>query len=129
MSVVDTFVTESASFLKRHPGLDDVQKSFGGLTWGLMRAVAECPNCPGHYRVPITADGQIDHSGAWDRLACSHCRHVWTLAPVEPGLAPKKRRKARPTAHQTALRARGEGRLSDSSLRAREAVDSAGEGG
>lgn len=92
---VATFVDQSKDFLSRHPDLNDVQKSFGGLTWGLMRAVAECPNCPGHYRVPITEEGKIDQSGEWHRLACSQCRHIWTLAPLEPESTAKPKRKSK----------------------------------
>ena len=72
LHAVDTFVDEAAAFHRRHPDLDAQQASFGGLAWGLLRALAECPECPGTFRRPLDA--------AWTRLACPRCGGVWETA-------------------------------------------------
>lgn len=66
---VDTFVTEALAFDRRHPELNDAQANLGGLAWGLMRALAACPDCPGVFRRPLDA--------GWRRLACPRCGGVW----------------------------------------------------
>ena len=62
---VETFLREGQAFQKRHPNMPEV----GSWAWGLLRAFAECPNCPGHFRVPL--DPQ------WNRLVCPNCKTVW----------------------------------------------------
>ena len=62
---VQTFLKEGQAFLKRHPDMPEV----GGWAWGLLRAVAECPNCPGHFRVPLDK--------SWKTLVCPNCHGVW----------------------------------------------------
>lgn len=69
LHAVDTFCREADNFVRCHPELNDTQKSFGRLAWGLLRALYECPDCPGHFRVPLN-----DEEGA---LACPNCRAVW----------------------------------------------------
>lgn len=66
---VDTFIDEAIAFNARHPELDEQQQAFGGLLWGAMRAIAECPNCPGRFRVPLDGD--------WNRLYCPGCGYLW----------------------------------------------------
>ena len=62
---VDTFLQEGKAFAERHPDTPEI----GGWAWGLLRAVMECPNCPGHFRVPLDKD--------WKRIACPNCKNVW----------------------------------------------------
>lgn len=65
----------------------------GALAFGLLKAIMECPNCPGHFRVPVMhspdgagighdAEGQvwaIDHNPGsdWMHIACMHCGNIW----------------------------------------------------
>lgn len=68
---VRTFLTEGQAFVQAHReevGNDSVVE-FGGWVWGLMRAIAECPNCPGVFRVPTDDD--------WTYLVCPQCKGVW----------------------------------------------------
>ncbi len=76
-------VDEMLAFDQRHQG----EYMVGGLVWGLMRAVAECPRCPGVFRVPL--DGN-----SWDELRCPACGGVWQHIPETK--ATKKARKTRP---------------------------------
>jgi hypothetical protein len=85
---VNTTVDEGLAFIQRHPDLNDTQKATGGLMWGLLRAVMECPNCPGEFRVPL--DIEWDRPGG--RIACPRCQGVWTRIADE---APKQREKKR----------------------------------
>jgi len=70
----ETVVTEGMSFIERHPELNSAQADMGGLTWGLMRALYECPVCgPGQYRYTPK-----DHH---DWMVCSKCQNVWVYNP------------------------------------------------
>ncbi len=84
---VNTFTDEAMGFLDRHPALDAQQQSFGGVVWGFMRAIAECPDCPGKFRVPLDDD--------WHQLYCTSCEHVWVFVdqPAEPTKPRRSRRK------------------------------------
>lgn len=69
--ILDTFSREGNAFIQRHPDLPDTAKSLGGLTWGILRAVLECPNCPGNFRVPQDQEGRVLYSpccGTWWEL-------------------------------------------------------------
>jgi hypothetical protein len=59
-----TVMEEAAAFNTRHNCL-----FLGGLIWGLWRAWAECPDCPGSFRVPLDEDRIY-----W---TCPNCRKVW----------------------------------------------------
>lgn len=63
-----TVCDEAKAFTARHPELTGTQQANGMLVWGLLRAVAECPNCPGVFRV--SPDN-------WHTLVCPQCRGVW----------------------------------------------------
>ena len=65
---IDTFMDAWADFDHRHPEYKD--NPLGGMTWGFMRAIAECPRCPGVFRVPV--DGSN-----WDLLRCPACGGLW----------------------------------------------------
>lgn len=74
MSKVDTFGKEGKIFLKEHPELNEVQANLGYVTWGFLRALAECPECPGVFRIPDNEN--------WDHLYCPSCHGVWTHKSV-----------------------------------------------
>jgi uncharacterized protein YbaR (Trm112 family) len=65
MHSVNVVIDEAKAFAERHKELDDASATMGGLAMGFMRAVLECPNCPGHYRIP-----QDDN---WNTLYCHNC--------------------------------------------------------
>jgi hypothetical protein len=67
---VGVFVDEGLAFDRRHPELDETRRAWGALAWGLMRALAACPDCPGVFRQPIDGD--------WNRLLCPRCGGLWT---------------------------------------------------
>jgi len=88
MRIVDTVIDEGKDFIDRHPELQGVRLDFGGerkvdaadmggLLWGLLRAVAECPSCPGVFRVPLDEE--------WNRLICPNCKRVWRKIEEEDG--------------------------------------------
>ena len=77
---VDTFINEAHSFLDRNPQLDSPQQTRGGMTFGYLRAISECPDCPGHFRVPYDSEGHVAWpvgKGDWVYLRCSECKGVW----------------------------------------------------
>lgn len=70
LDAVGTMVTEGQGFYQRHVDhLGDTAATWGGILWGLMRAIAECPHCPGVYRVPQDDD--------WRTLICPRCHGEW----------------------------------------------------
>ena len=70
LDAVGTMVTEGQDFYQRHAAtLGDTAATWGGMLWGLMRAIAACPPCPGVYRVP--------QDDAWQTLICPRCHGVW----------------------------------------------------
>ena len=67
---------EGAAFAARHRAdLSPPAQSLGALAWGLLRAVAECPVCPGVFRVPSDR--------AWTHLDCPQCHGRWTFQGQE----------------------------------------------
>jgi len=77
---VKTVVDEANAFMDRHadrvpPGSPAL--TIGGLTWGLMRAIAECPTCPGVFRAP--AGHRLGFPHDWDALRCPSCELVWSV--------------------------------------------------
>lgn len=79
---VGTFVKGAQQFGKAHPGLSETQAALGGALMGMMKALLECPKCPGYYRVPITQNDE----GKWEVEApfgpmryiyCHKCGGVW----------------------------------------------------
>ena len=102
---VGTFVEEGQSFARRHEAeLGPTASVWGGLVYGLMRALAECPACPGTFRVPLDAD--------WRRLACRRCGGVWEQLPAAEttiGPASPNSKNRRRTGTRRAGRALGRG--------------------
>ena len=87
LHAVNIVCDEGTAFLHRHPELNDTHKSVGGLVYGLLRALAECPDCPpGVFRV--SPDG-------WQTLVCRQCRGVWVHQPEAPAPAPPQKGKRR----------------------------------
>lgn len=68
---VATFTSQAQAFVSRHPDLNETQRSLGGTTWGMMRAVLECPDHPGSFRTPL--DKQ------WQRLICPVDHTLWEI--------------------------------------------------
>lgn len=66
---VGTLIDEGEKFIDKS-GLTGATVTWGGMVWGLMRAIAECPNCPGRFRTPLDPD--------WHRLHCANCGYTWT---------------------------------------------------
>ena len=87
-SSVNTVCDEARAFRARHPLLNATQQSLGMLTFGLLRAVAECPDCPDVFRVS---------PDDWQTLICPGCHGVWKYQedakPYTERKAPKKRKK------------------------------------
>ena len=86
---VHTVCEEAKTLAARHPELPDAAQGAGMLAWGLLRAVAECPECPGVFRCPTDT--------AWTHLDCPHCGGRWTYHPKAPGSTPPRKRQARRT--------------------------------
>jgi hypothetical protein len=80
---VHTVVDEGHAFNARHPDLPDAAASFGALAWGMLRALYECPTCPGKYRVPTKDDANV--------IVCPNCCGVWTWQDAPPETAKRKR--------------------------------------
>lgn len=69
MEHVDTVCDEAKAFMARHPDLSQTAQATGGLIWGLLRALAQCPDCgPGVYRWS---------PDQWHTLLCPQCGGVW----------------------------------------------------
>ena len=85
MHGVKTFVDEAQGFINRN-NLNDspVAATLGGMFWGMLRAVVECPNCPGHYRTPVMVEGE-------EYCHCANCDGWWKYTPEAE--APKKGKK------------------------------------
>lgn len=103
MRDVNTVVEQGNALRERYrerggePGNDALPT--GMLLWGLLRAVAECPNCPGVFRNPYHAGGVPGTMDDWgEYLVCPRCGGVWkwldTQEP-EPEKPRRKRREAR----------------------------------
>lgn len=73
---VGTFVSEAGGFVRRHPDLSEAQKAMGGTAWGMMRAVLECPDHPGAFRVPL--DDQ------WVSIVCPIDGSTWITPDGAP---------------------------------------------
>ena len=73
---VDIVCTEANAFAARHPDLHGTEALPSGmLVWGLLRAIAECPACPGVFRT------SPDH---WQTLICPQCHGVWRYQETPP---------------------------------------------
>lgn len=111
---VDTVVREGNAFLDRHwPGVrntfgkkpDNVPAVAGiaALAWGMMRAIYECPNCPGCYRVPVgermvemSASGNLfvgdkqavnlECNSNEDVLVCPNCNANFVHSDAHPSI-------------------------------------------
>lgn len=68
---VHTMCDEGKKFVVGHPELNETQAAWGAVTWGLLRALMECPNCPGHFRVPRMTTIGIEV------LWCPNCHGQW----------------------------------------------------
>ena len=92
---VHTVIEEGLAFDARHPDLrDNPFRGTGMLLYGLLRSVAECPACPGVFRVPSDA--------TWTHLDCPQCHQRWTAVTpgATPPAKPKKQRRRRTHATQ-----------------------------
>ena len=74
---VATFTDEALGFIERNPGLNATQQAFGGVLFGAMKALAECPECPGHFRIPLDEDGTPNAFGSWTYMYCPNCDQMW----------------------------------------------------
>lgn len=95
LHITNVVVDEAKGFMDRHPDLNETQSGWGGMSFGLLRALMECDNCPGRYRVPL--DKEWDSPGG--RLYCAHCGGVWIRqSDTAPQAKQKKKRgKGPPT--------------------------------
>lgn len=91
MDSVKTFRDEATGFTKRHPDLNATQQAFGGVLLGMMKALAECPDCPGVFRVPFDADWTPNAFGEWKYLGCPKCEKIWERAQPETEPEPKRK--------------------------------------
>lgn len=85
-ATLDTFMDGWGGFNERHPEMAD--NPLGGMTWGFMRAIAECPECPGVFRVPVNGKD-------WDVLGCPRCGGVWRWEDPEKAPAKPARKRRR----------------------------------
>lgn len=92
LALVNTCVDEGLVFDARHRDeLSPAQRSLGVLTWGLWRALAECPHCgKGHYRVPCS--GEDAHGAAFEGWYCCTCKQAWRTLPPETTVKKAKKR-------------------------------------
>lgn len=74
LHVVDVVVDEGEAFMARCRDVRGDARVVGGLVWGLLRAVAECPRCPGYFRVPRSLSD-------WSLLHCLNCDGWWEVSP------------------------------------------------
>lgn len=75
--------------LSERIGWEQAQKAqIPALAWGMFKAIMECPDCPGHFRVPVDfGDGQ-----EW--IHCPNCDGYWVYSPKpESGTAGGTKRK------------------------------------
>jgi len=86
LHAVNVVCDEGHAFIARHDDLNETQRATGGLLWGLMRAIAECPDCPGVFRA------SPDH---WQTLVCPQCRGVWRYQDTPASPPPARRRRKR----------------------------------
>lgn len=86
LHAVNVFADEGAAFADRHPDLSETGRSWGATMWGLLRAVAECPDCPGHFRVFGTYEGK-------DAMYCAQCGGLWLKQDEPPQKQPQKRKR------------------------------------
>ena len=79
---VHTMVDEGRKFAEEHSELNETQAAWGAVVWGLLRALYECPNCPGYFRVPRMTTVGVEV------LWCARCGGQWVhkddLAALEP---------------------------------------------
>jgi hypothetical protein len=95
---VATVLREGRTFLDRHPDIaNGPAATLGGLTWGILRAVMECDNCPGVYRVPVSG-----YPGGVDAITCPSCGGVWVhrghplfALPATPETIKRSRKRTR----------------------------------
>lgn len=78
-------IDEAAKFLDRHP--DANAHALGGmaaLTFGLMRALYECPHCPGESMIPVseTLKAQQEPPLVGDWWVCARCLKAWRYKDV-----------------------------------------------
>jgi len=83
---VHTFVDHAIDFERRHQDeLNSAGMALGGALIGSLRAILECENCPGHYRIPIMRDPDNTEKwiaeppfGSMNDLYCPNCHQFWT---------------------------------------------------
>lgn len=92
-----TFIDTALAFSERHPKIKDTpQGALGAALFGMMKALAECPECPGAFRIPHDSDWTPNLLGEWKYLACPQCQRVWTHNDT-PKPEPKTKRKRKIT--------------------------------
>lgn len=75
-----TFVQEGDAFYAQHVAdLGHTAATWGGLTWGLLRALAECPDCPGVFRYALDDE--------WRFWRCPRCGGMWEWKHADSGAA------------------------------------------
>lgn len=91
LALVNTCIDEGLAFDERHRNeLNGAQRGIGALTWGLWRALAECPACgKGHYRVPCS--GEDAHGEPFEGWYCHTCKQAWRDLPPETAKMPAKK--------------------------------------
>ena len=67
---VETLCNEGNRFVQKHQ-LEGAAANLGALTWGLLRALYECPNCPATFREPRMSTIGIEV------LWCPKCGGQW----------------------------------------------------
>ena len=83
---VNTFVNEAISFQSRNKDLSEFHSAVGATLFGFMKALSECPECPGHFRIPYDTDGTPNAFGEWKYLYCPHCKNMWGHQPENSDL-------------------------------------------
>lgn len=76
MRALNLAVDEAGAFLERHPEVGNYP--FGtasAVAFGMLRAIAECPRCPGTFRVPT-----VEPPDGW---YCHRCEGLWVPLPPE----------------------------------------------
>ena len=100
VSDVDTVVEQGNAlrdrYMERGGEPDNCELPSGMLLWGLLRAIAECPRCPGVFRNPYHAGGTPGTMDDWgEYLVCPKCGGVWKWQEPEPEKPMGKKRKGR----------------------------------
>ena len=99
---VKTVVQEGRAFLERNfpgstadpffgqPTKVPVAGVWGAWAFGLMKALYECPNCPGSYRIPVgdrvIRPYVVNCNSPEDILHCQNCGGNWVHQDAHPDI-------------------------------------------